>query len=558
MDDNDDDVAVAAMHSAGLWRDVTATDELAWVFNHRSEPVRRAAAELIGRAGDAGSAAVLLAALARPGDRVLDHSITYALIELGDSSATAAGLASSDPRVKKAAMVALDRMKDGGLKPEAVAAELASSDASLRDAAAWVAGRHPEWGDALAAALGERIRSSAKSPDSTDALRQQLARLTPSPAVQSLLASRVTSPDATTDERRLALRAMAESGLKDAPPSWVEALEKVLGGGDADVLADAVAAADRLNVPKERADSIARRLRDLAARNDLPDAVRVEAVAAAPGGVGELAPALFDFLTGRLSPQVPAAERVAAADALGRAKLSPQQLAALADAMRNVGPLEIGRLLPAYDRATDDPVGLRLVAALKETRASGALRADMVRPRLAKFGPAVRKEAEPLLARLEPDAAAQRAKLESLLASLPGGDVRRGQAVFMSQKTACATCHAIGYLGGNVGPDLTRIGSVRQERDLLESIVFPGASFVQSYEPVLVDTQGGDRHSGIVRKNDAEEVVLITGPTQEVRLPRATVKEIRPGTVSVMPSGLDQQLTPEELGDLIAFLKACK
>jgi putative heme-binding domain-containing protein len=75
---------------------------------------------------------------------------------------------------------------------------------------------------------------------------------------------------------------------------------------------------------------------------------------------------------------------------------------------------------------------------------------------------------------------------------------------------------------------------------------------------VLVDTADGDRQSGIVRRNDADEVVLVTGPTQEVHIPRSKVKEMRPGTVSVMPTGLDQQLTPQELGDLVAFLKACR
>jgi putative heme-binding domain-containing protein len=74
----------------------------------------------------------------------------------------------------------------------------------------------------------------------------------------------------------------------------------------------------------------------------------------------------------------------------------------------------------------------------------------------------------------------------------------------------------------------------------------------------MVDTVSGDRQSGIVRKNDADEVVLITGPVQEAHIARKDVKEMRPGTVSVMPTGLEQQLAPQELADLLAFLKACK
>jgi hypothetical protein len=49
--------------------------------------------------------------------------------------------------------------------------------------------------------------------------------------------------------------------------------------------------------------------------------------------------------------------------------------------------------------------------------------------------------------------------------------------------------------------------------------------------------------------------VLGTGPDTEVRITRADIVEMRPGAVSVMPAGLDQQLTKQELADLIAFLK---
>src|SRR5204862_1419545 len=98
---------------------------------------------------------------------------------------------------------------------------------------------------------------------------------------------------------------------------------------------------------------------------------------------------------------------------------------------------------------------------------------------LAKYGPAVQRQAEGLYAALDADAAGQRAKLDEMLARLKDGDVRRGQAVFYSPKAACASCHAIGYLGGQVGPDLTRIGAVRGERDLREAVLFPSASLVR-------------------------------------------------------------------------------
>ena len=62
----------------------------------------------------------------------------------------------------------------------------------------------------------------------------------------------------------------------------------------------------------------------------------------------------------------------------------------------------------------------------------------------------------------------------------------------------------------------------------------------------------------MLRRNDDEEVVLATGPDQEVRVAQADVKELRPSPVSVMPDGLEEHLKPQDLADLIAFLKACK
>jgi putative heme-binding domain-containing protein len=181
-----------------------------------------------------------------------------------------------------------------------------------------------------------------------------------------------------------------------------------------------------------------------------------------------------------------------------------------------------------------------------------------VKQRLAKYPAEVRNQAEELYVLLNADFVKQKEKLDQLVATLERGDIRRGQAVFNSTKAACSACHAVGYMGGTVGPDLTRIGAIRAERDLLESIVFPSASFVRGYEPVVILTKTGKTHNGVIRKDTAEEIVLATGPNEEVRISRDDIEQMQPSKVSVMPAGLDQQLTPRELADLVAFLKACK
>ena len=227
--------------------------------------------------------------------------------------------------------------------------------------------------------------------------------------------------------------------------------------------------------------------------------------------------------------------------------------------MAAAGPVEADRLLSAFEQSTDEALGLKLVDALSRSPALSGLRLDALKAHLAKYGPTVRTRAEErLYSRLNAGAAQQKAQLDRMLGTLAAGDVRRGQLVFHSEKAACYSCHAIGYRGGNVGPDLTKVGSVRSDRDLLEAILFPSASFVRSFEPVAVATRDGKVYSGLIRGENADELLLATGVNQEARIARREIEEMRPGTVSVMPAGLDQQLTPQELADLIAFLKACR
>lgn len=70
--------------------------------------------------------------------------------------------------------------------------------------------------------------------------------------------------------------------------------------------------------------------------------------------------------------------------------------------------------------------------------------------------------------------ARQKEQLDTLAAFLPQGDSQRGEKLFHNrEKAKCVTCHLKGSEGVRLGPDLTRIGTIRSERDLLEAIVLP-------------------------------------------------------------------------------------
>jgi putative heme-binding domain-containing protein len=387
---------------------------------------------------------------------------------------------------------------------------------------------------------------------------RQLARFARASSGQTLLAERLRDATASPTARQIVLRAMAQAGLKEAPDAWLDGLLPLLAGADGDLLREAVATARAIRTPKRRSEQLGAALLRIGHNANVPAAVRLNALAAVPAGLAQVETPLFAFLRSQLDGNQPVANRSAAVDVLSRAKLTADQLLTLTEAMKTIGPMEVDRLLEAFAQSSDEKVGQSLIVALNASPVRSSLRVDMLKPRLAKFGPEVQQKAEVLYAVLNADAAKQKARLEELLATFEDGDARRGQAVFYSAKASCSSCHAIGYLGGTIGPDLTHIGKIRTERDLLESIVFPSASFVRSYEPVLVTTKTGKAYNGLVRKDAPDEVVLVTGATEEVRIARSDIEDMQPGKVSIMPAGLDQQLTPRELADLVTFLKACR
>ncbi|HEV8605913.1 MAG TPA: PVC-type heme-binding CxxCH protein [Tepidisphaeraceae bacterium] len=561
LKDPDENVRHAAIHSISVWRDSAAVPELIKLLADPSLQVRRATAEALGRLGDPAAIPAILGALKEKesAERALEHSLIFALIELAKPKETSAGLASDNIRVKKAALIALDQMPgEGNLKPESIVEALSSSEPILRDTAAWIAGRHPEWGASLATSFEKQMRTPQESADDRARLREQLAKLAKSPDIQNLLASRAHDESATTGERILALDAMRESGLKDTPQPWLDTLTSILKSTDPTLIPAAVSTTRALPIKKESAATLAPMLAAVAARADLPRGTRLSAVAALPPNSTELAPDVFNFLLSQFSPAQPVSTRLLAADALLRAKLNADQLKELFNPIKSSGPLELDRILAAFEKSTDPAIGSALLAALKDAKALKSLAPDSIRRHLAKYPDEVKKQSEELIATLNPDSSKQKAHLEELLTSLPPGEIRRGQLLFTSEKAACYTCHAIGYLGGAVGPDLTRIGTIRQERDLLESIVYPSASFTQSYAPVIVDTTDNDRQVGILKKDDPEEILLLTGPNAELRIPRSKIKGIRPSPLSLMPEGLEQLITKQDLADLLAFLKACK
>ncbi|MBI3853522.1 MAG: c-type cytochrome [Verrucomicrobia bacterium] len=529
---------------------------------YRSEPdeqnahALRAAAEGLGRMGDKKSVPLMLDVIAVSGkDRVLEQALIRALIDIDAAEPTRAGLKSDQPNVRRAALIALDQMDGSDLKPTEVVPFLTAADERMSGTANWILGRHSDWGGELAGWFRERLTAPGIADAERKALNSQLRIVTRAEAGQQLLADSVTQSGFRDDTRVAALDAISNAGLKQPPESWKAAVQSVLSGNDSASKPSAVRAARTLNSDT----NIVAALRAIGHETKQAGQLRLDALVALPAGAS-LDTIEFDFLRASLAADNAPTTRSAAAGVLGHSRIEAEQLAALTDNLKSAGPLELNKLCEAFDGGGDDALGTKFVASLRESKSAKGLIPSQLRPHFAKFPEATQKDAEEYFATLDVDATKQAAHLEELLNELKtlNGDIRRGQLVFNSTKTACLTCHEIGYVGGHVGPSLGNIGKIRTERDLLEAVIYPSASFVRSFEPVVVVNKAGDSFSGVLRKDGADEVVLATGPDTEARIARADIADIRPGTISVMPQGLDAQLSKQEVADLITFLKSMK
>lgn len=596
LSDQTAEVRHAALNSISLWRDAGAMPELLLTLRSKSSFDQRLAAECLGRIGDKRQIIKLLAVLDQPKiDRALEHAVRYALLEIGDPVEILIAnqsLKAKTPYPMAATLWAQEQLPNGKLEPQQLGKMLGVNDRELRETAVFVLSRHPEWGAELAGILrsyldgglsfgvsaGDAAAQSAESHQNQVDLEQIVARFAKGAEVQQMLAELAATRVQTPAEKPVrpglvplrpaqpvngqlnALRVMRISGLKEWPAAWPAAVASAIVRDDTVILQAAIAVLRTFPAVKDpsQAKDLTTRLQGIVAEAALAAEIRLESLAALSIFTRDLTAEQFALLTENLQADKPLNQRAAAADVVSKAKLTAVQLTELTTQFKTVGPLEADKLLAAYEQGGDEAVGLKLVDTLKESPVLKSLRPDALKLRLAKFSPKVQEQSQPLYEIMNVEAGKQKEKLEGMLAELKGGDVRRGQQVFISQKAACSACHAIGYLGGKVGPDLTRIGGIRTERDILEAIIFPSASFVRSYEPVTIVLADGKVVNGTIRNETSDEIVLATGPKDEVRVSRKDIDEMRPSTVSVMPSGLDQQLTRQQLADVVAFLKAAK
>ena len=160
------------------------------------------------------------------------------------------------------------------------------------------------------------------------------------------------------------------------------------------------------------------------------------------------------------------------------------------------------------------------------------------------------KKVAELFPALRPERRDALTKIQTLLRTEPGSPYR-GEPIFAER---CASCHQLFHKGGQIGPNLTTY----QRDDLstmLPSILDPNAEIREGYATYLVETKDGRALSGFVTDQDAHIVVLRSFDGSDIPLSRNDIVEMKRAEMSLMPEGLLEGLTDQQLRDFFAYLR---
>jgi putative heme-binding domain-containing protein len=148
-------------------------------------------------------------------------------------------------------------------------------------------------------------------------------------------------------------------------------------------------------------------------------------------------------------------------------------------------------------------------------------------------------------------------KLEELFPAVARLENARsfGNGKQMFEVANCVACHKLNGAGQEIGPDLTKLDSKWTPADILRELLDPSARINEKYYTYVFETASGKTVTGLVLEETPEAVKVIENPlakSQPVVLKRSQIVDRQRSPTSIMPKGLLDKLTREEIVDLVA------
>lgn len=403
------------------------------------------------------------------------------------------------------------------------------------------------YGGGAAAELASKTLQSDIDPSTRNRLLAVLAKVGTAADAQTILNQEHQDASLLT----ALINDWPKRHLKPAPP-FVPRLSELLDSNQRGVQTAAIRLAGLW-----QANPLAPEIEKLAQNKEMPDAVRAPALVTWGQLRGKAAAVPLSTLvdTGNLSPAV----QQAAISALSDIDIQAAATAA-AKILSQVTDSETASsiLIPFLGKSagTDVLAGELAKVGLK------AEPAQLTATALSRSGHTALKLSAVLNAAqgLQNTAPAYDAAYVQQLAAQvrANGDAEKGREIFNLPQTTCVACHQIEGVGGILGPDLTTVGAGLPTDIIIDSVIWPKRQIKEGYVSVTVTTKDKQVFSGYEDRTEEGILYLRDAATQKtvpIKLSDIAKKE-EIGTI--MPAGLTNSLTREQLRDLIAYMTHLK
>jgi putative heme-binding domain-containing protein len=138
------------------------------------------------------------------------------------------------------------------------------------------------------------------------------------------------------------------------------------------------------------------------------------------------------------------------------------------------------------------------------------------------------------------------------------GDPQKGAAIFRRDTVGCLKCHQINGEGIDFGPNLSEIGAKLAKVAIYESILDPSAGIAFGYEAWQIELRNGDDALGLLVSETADELALKAIGGIVTRYRKTDITRRTKQKLSIMPAGLEQAMSSDELVDLVEYLASLK
>ena len=132
------------------------------------------------------------------------------------------------------------------------------------------------------------------------------------------------------------------------------------------------------------------------------------------------------------------------------------------------------------------------------------------------------------------------------------GSIPSGREVFREN---CSSCHRLDGMGKEVGPDLMDVIGRRPKNFFLTKILDPNVNISPGYETYVIETRNGATVTGLIAQDSPTSLMLRREEGEEETILRRNIATLRVSSVSTMPEGLEEDINPSEMADLLEYLQ---